>query len=249
MMADLRPAMPMPRSKSPTWRAFVACGLAAAIAGGPRLLDFPLTGWEGLTIHVLAGLALFAGLLVMVEAAAIQKIQVLRASRREQLDDLARSALYNEQIKEILEEVVGSDVARRNYGAQRVAERWLESAATRASAALDSSVRLYLVESTISQHLVVARAGNEPFPIEVGKSCSADSSLAEIAEIRAKFNLIAPVPGRPSQTSLVMLCERQLSAVDRTFVEQMALLVSLLESPKRIHGAPRVGGHQHLRVV
>ena len=248
-MGNLRPAMPTPRSKSPSWRAFVACSLAAVIAGVPRLLNYPLGGWEGLTIHVLAGLALFGGLLVMVEAASIQKIQVLRASRREQLDDLARSALYNEQIKEILEEVVESDVGRRNSGSQRVAERWLESAATRASAALDSSVRLYLVESTISQHLVVARAGNEPFPIEVGKSCSADSSLAEIAEIRAKFNLIAPLPGRPTQASLVMLCERQLSAVDRTFVEQMALLVGLLDNPKRSHGVPRGGAHQHLRVV
>lgn len=247
-MGDLRPALPMPRSKSPSWRAFVACVLAALAAAVPRLLNFPLGGWEGLTIHLLVGLALFAALLVMAEAASIQKIRVLRATRREQLDDLARSALYNEQIKEILEEVAEVDLRRRSHDSFDVAERWLESAATRASAALDSSVRLYLVESTISQHVVVARAGNEPFPIEVGKACSADASLAEVAERRARSSLVASLPARATQLSLVMLCERQLGAVDRTFVEQMALLVSLVASPKKGHGSQR-GAHQHLRVV
>lgn len=242
-----RPAMKPPLSTSPLLRATSAFGVAIALGSAPRFLHGLDDGWETLVVYGLAAMACTAGILVLIQSAAIRKIQELRGECKEQLDELARWALYTEQITEALTEANRFRREPRAMESMQSVDRLLASASTRASVALDPSVRFYLVESSLNGHVVKARAGTEPFAIEVGKSCPADRSLAEVAERLARFHRIVQVSMRGTQMSLVLLCERKPSRADCTFLEQLGLAISLTQAAGGPKSRPR--SHGHLRAV
>ena len=167
---------------------------------------------------------------------------------RNRLDALARWALYTEQITEALAEAQRFRTQLKATDVMPLVDRLLASASTRASVAFDPSVRLYLVESSLNGHVVKARAGTEPFAIEVGKSCPADRSLAEVAERLARFHQIVQVSIRGAQMNLVLLADRKPSRADCTFLEQLGLAICLTQQatngPKT-----RQRSHSHLRAV
>lgn len=242
-----RPTMKTPLTRSPLLRAAFAFGLAIALASAPRFMQAQNDGLEALVSFGLAAVACTAGILVLIQSAAIRKIQELRKDSKEQLNELARCALYTEQITEALAEANQFRAQPRTTDAMPLVDRLLASASTRASVAFDPSVRLYLVESSLNGHVVKARAGTEPFAIEVGKSCPPDRSLTEVAERLARFHRIVPVSLQGTQMSLVLLSDREPSRADCTFVEQLGLAISLTQA---LGGSkPRQRSQGHLRAV
>lgn len=243
-----RPAMSTPLRGSPVLRATAAFGMAGMLSVAPRFLDLHQTGWAALIIYGLAATAAAGGMLVLVKSAAIHKIEDLRTSSRRQLDELARLNLYSEQIGEGLRKALefrslpGTDLAP-------LIDRLLDSASVRASAAFDPTVRFYLVESTIRAHVVKARAGIEPFAIDIGKSCPADRPLDEVAARLAPFHWIAPVSLGRVPTSLVMLSDRELGPSDCNFVEQLALILSLAGNRAGNRTSRRSQSQRRLRAV
>lgn len=242
-----RPAMRTPLSRSPLLRATFAFGLAIALVSVSRFMQGQSDGWEAFVAYGLAAMASAAGILVLVQSAAIRKIQELRKESKEQLNELARCALYTEQITEALAEAHHFRTQPRTTDAMPLVDRLLASASTRASVAFDPSVRLYLVESSLNGHVVKARAGTEPFAIEVGKSCPPDRSLAEVAERLARFHQIVPASMQGTQMSLVLLSDRKPSRADCTFLEQLGLAISLTHAMGSSN--PRQRSHSHLRAV
>lgn len=233
-----RPTVRTAAPRSPVLRATVAFGLSGVLVTVPRIVEPLPPAPELLVIYGLAVTALAAGILMLIESAAVQKIQDLRTSSKMQLDELARARLYAEQIGEALGEVHEFRARPGRSDSMPLVNRLLDSASTRASVAFDPSVRFYVVESTVRGHVVKATAGTEPLAIEVGKSCPADRSLEEVASTLALHQKIVPVSIGAASCSLVMLSNRPPGETDCNFVEHLALVLGLADRRlgRRSHG-------------
>ncbi|HWO82874.1 MAG TPA: hypothetical protein VNM38_03685 [Solirubrobacterales bacterium] len=234
-----RPAVKNSLSRSPLLRATAALSLGAGLSILPHLPVGP-TGLEAMVVLYALALTAFAvGGLTLLQSAAIRRIRHLHNSNKKQLDELSRSALYTEQIRHSLAELVEfRDQAQREDPLPLI-ERILESAAMRAAVAFDPSIRLYVVETTVSEHRVLARSGMEIFAIEPGKSCSTDRTLEEVARSLGTFSRIVPLSFRGARCHLVVLSDSQLTRADSDFVEQLALIFGLAED-KLPRGASQV---------
>lgn len=236
-----RPVAKNSIGRSPLVRSSAAFTLSAALATFPHLPGGPTDGAVLASIYVLALAALVVGILVLLQSAAIRRIRHLRNSSKKQLDELSRCTLYSEQVQRSLAELVDFRSQAGDRDAPALVQRILDSAATPAKA-LDPSVRFYVVETTVERHLVVARSGNEIFPIDPGKSCSTDRTLEEVADSLGAFSSITPLSLRGGRCNLVMLSDSFPTRADRGFVEQLGLLLCLAaDDPPRGRSQVRRG--------
>jgi len=244
-----RPAVRTSFSRSPLLRASLGLGLGTALAILPHLSGGSIASPQVLIPCALAVPALVAGVLVLLQSAAIRRIRRLGNNSREQLEELSRCMLYADEIEDALRGVLALREREGRADPMSLIEEMLGSAALRASVSQDSSIRLYLVETTVSHHRVLARGGSEPLPIEVGKTCSVDRTLEEVAAGLGSFWEIVPVSWRSGGScSLVMLSNRFPTRADCAFVQHLGLALSLTEDrPHRSQVHSRSG--VDLRVV
>lgn len=244
-----RPAVKNSISRSPLVRSAVAFTAGTALFALPRFFEAPP---RGLVLLAFSGLALgacIAGTLVLLQSAAIRRIRHLRNSSKKQLDELSRCTLYSEQVHHSLVEIVNCRSESRGPEPLELVQRILDSAVTPMAVAFDPSVRFYVVETTVTHHLVVARSGSEAFAIEPGKSCRTDRTLQEVAAGLGACSLIVPLSLRGGRCNLVMLSDSHPTRADHGFVMQLGLLLSLTGEPSRRRSQHRQRSAAKLRAV
>ncbi len=244
-----RPAIKNSIGRSPLVRSAAALTAAVALFTFPRLLEAPPRGFVLLSLSGLALGAFMVGALVLLQSAAIRRIRHLRNSSKKQLDELSRCTLYSEQVQHSLVEIVDYRTGTKHREVLELVQRILDSAVTPMAVAFDPSVRFYVVETTVSHHLVVARSGSEIFAIDPGKSCPTDRTLEEVASGLGAYSLIVPLSLRGGRCNLVMLSDSHPTRADHGFVEQLGLLLSLAEEPSRSRSQYRRRSTARLRAV
>jgi len=203
---------------------FTLAGALLALSG---LADPEWTSPLAASLHVAAVVAAIGGLLILFRSTAVTRIDRLQQHAQELRNEVARMTLCSDQISSTLQAVIERRAEPGQRDPMSLARNSIETAATRTAAAIDTSVRIYLVEISAQAYVVRVAAGIERFGIDEGKSCPADRPLAEVLPTLAPAWHAAPLEFLGSKYSLVLLSDRQLTRADTRFVEQFALVLSL----------------------
>lgn len=224
-----RTMMPIPRLRSPLLRSLIAFALAFSALVVPLIFRLDVSSDLALALYVAAAVATAAGVLVLFQSAAINRIRTLRMDSKRQLDEIARATFYTEQLQETLEQVSEFRRAPEPKNPIEFTTRVLQATAKRASVVFDPSSCFYLVETTAQWHIVQATSGTRRFEIEVGKRCRGDRSLDEALSGIGNYWHVAPVRIGGNRYSLVILADRQPTRAERILIDQLALALSLAD--------------------
>jgi hypothetical protein len=245
-----RPQSAYPHSERPPLRSPLASALGCFALAGGLLAASATSGWgadslAALLLLTAACVAALGGTLALARSTAIRRIASLRRRNNRLADELAQLTLCSEQIGSTL---VAVNEFRGDPGGDplRLVEGVMQAADTRAVAAFDSSVRIYLVQTTAHAHVVRAVAGIERFGIEVGKSCPADRPLEDVLPRLGRYWSTAPMSVAGARHTLVLLSDEPPAHANRDFVDQLALALSLADqkalaqTPKPLERAGRL---------
>lgn len=242
-----RAMLPIPHLRSPILRSLTALAVSLTAFALPHSLGWPATGDSSVALYVVGAVAAFAGVLVLFQSAAIIRIHTLRQDSKRLLDELARRVFYMEQVRAALDEV---HEFRRNRDVDpfKLASGVLDTTGRRLSDVFDSSVCLYVVETTAQWHIVRASSGTTRFEIEVGKRCRGDRPLDEVLSGIGNYWHVAPVKFGGSSCGLVLLADQVPTEIERMLIDQLALVLGFAsEQPARSRGSRR--STSHLRAV
>jgi hypothetical protein len=247
--ASSRASMRNSHLRSPLLRSLVAFALALGVLVLQVSLELEATSYVALALSGAAVIAALAGVLVLAQSAAINRIRTLRMESKRQVDEIVRGAFYSEQLGEALGDVHELRESAGRGNVVELADRLIQTAARRTAVVFDPSVCFYLVESTAQWHIVRAASGTTRFDVEAGKRCPGDRSLDEALSGIGNYWHAAPLTSEGTKYSLVLLADRSPSHAERTLVNQLALVLSFSEAaPVRGGRLGRRSGTQ-LRVV